>query len=330
MTAALQRIAYQHRRLRTVFAGPLGALLPLLVLLPALTGYGAIQSLFGIDNGAMLQKIFVFICVAVAGILVGFRIPPWPVLVLFGVFATAFFIASLLDLRDAGPGDLVLIRGTAGYVYAWCVFFVDWRQVNVRSRAVSLAFAPIIAVLISVPLSISGHTIFIMHEYTGALRLAAGMPPAYLASLALFGVIGAAWLWSLGSPWGLWVSVANAGICALTGTRGATLAAGLVFVAMLIVAVLYRLRQWRVGIGVGVVGLVAGAMLFIPLFMQRSTASAHGILGFSGRTEAWSYFMRRFQEHPWTGFGPGVRLSSLKSREMQRLCDRLFRLIAHM
>lgn len=299
-TTGSLKARYAHVRGR--FAGRVGMVVPFLVLLPVLTGYGAMQSLLGVSSGATLQKLMVLICTIIAAVLVGLRIPPWPILVIFGVIVVAL---SLGLLFDSGVDKSVLIRGSAGYTYAWFAFFVDWRKINERARALALALAPTAALLISLPLALSGHTIFVMQEYTGASRLAAGMPPAYLASLALFGVVGAAWFWALGNPWGLWIAVLNAGICALTGTRGATLAAGLVFVGMLVVAVVRRQPHWRIGLGVGALGLIAGVVLFLPLFVQRSTSSAHGVFGFSGRTEAWSYFLGKFEERPWIGFGPG-------------------------
>lgn len=290
----------QHLRVR--FAGPMGIIIPLLVILPVLTGYGAVQSLLGVENGATLQKLLVLVGIVVAVALVGFRTPPWPVLGIFGILAVAFGLTFLLD---ADVDRSVLVRGTAGYAYAWFVFFIDWRRVNERARALALALAPSVAVLVSVPLVLSGNTNFVMHEYTGALRLSAGMPPAYLASLALFGVVGAAWLWSLKSSWGLWIATLNIGICALTGTRGATLAAGLVFVGMLVVAVIFRQRRWQIGLGVGAFGLIGGMAIFLPLFLKRSLSSAQGLFGFSGRSEAWKYFLGRVDERPWVGFGPG-------------------------
>lgn len=302
MTTIDGGISTRYARLHGRFTGPIGVVIPFLLLAPVLTGYATIQSVLAVDSGATLQKLVTLLGVVIAGALIGLRVPPWPIFVIFGVIAVALAIAVLID---TGVDRSVLVRGSAGYTYGWFAFFVDWRRISERARALALAMAPTIALVISVPFSLTGHTIFIMEEYTGAARLAAGMPPAYLASLALFGVIGAAWLWSLGSPWGLWIAVLNAGVCALTGTRGATLAAAVVFVGMLIVATVRRQRHWQVGLGVGAVGAVLGAALFLPLFLQRSIESAHGVFGLSGRTEAWAYFLGRFQERPWTGFGPG-------------------------
>lgn len=305
MRAVLHVLASRRSSTTPAFHGVRGVFVPLLVLLPVLTGYGTVESLLGIGNGATIQKALVLICVMIAGMLVGFRLPPWQVFVIFGVFAVALIIGMAANVRQAASGDVVLLRGAAGYAYAWSVFFIDWRRISRRSRALALALAPIIAGIINLPLALFGHATIVRHEYTGALRLAIGMPPAYLASLALFGVLGAAWLWAMRGSWGLWLAIVNLAICALTGTRGATLAAGLVFVALLIAAVRYRLPQWKIGLGAGAAGLIGGLIVFLPTFIQRSSSTAHGTFSFSGRTEAWAYFLGRYQEHPWIGYGPG-------------------------
>lgn len=305
MSAILHMLTSRRSRTIPGLQGWRGVFVPLLVLLPVLTGYSTVESLFGIGNGATVQKALVLICVAVAGVLVGFRLPPWQVFVILGIFAVALAIGAVMNVREAARGDTVLLRGAAGYAYAWSMFFVDWRRISPRSRALALGLSPIIAGIINLPLALFGHATFVRHEYTGALRLATGMPPAYLASLALFGVFGAAWLWTLRSSWGLWLAVVNLVICALTGTRGATLAAGLVFVALLIAAVRYQLPQWKIGLGAAAIGLIGGLLVFLPTFIQRSASTAHGAFTFSGRTEAWTYFLGRYQEHPWIGYGPG-------------------------
>lgn len=297
--------ARRHVRLRGRFSGRIGIVVPLLVLLPVLVGYGTVETLLNVNSGATLQKILVLMGIAISVALIGFRVPPWPVFAIFGVFGVALVLGLTLDRSGFGGEGSTVLRGTAGYVYAWCAFFVDWRRVTEEARALALACAPLLALLISLPLTLGGHASFIMHEYTGALRLAAGMPPAYVAALALFGVIGASWLWVLGNSWGLWLAVVNLAICAMTGTRGATLAAGVVFLGVLIVAIVKRLRQWRLGIGVGALGLVAGVIVFLPLFLKRFTSSEHDAGALSGRSEAWAYFLSRYQEHPWIGYGPG-------------------------
>lgn len=305
MSSIVRKVAVGRARIAARFSGAWGIAVPLLVLLPVLTGYGTVESLFGTGGGATVQKALVVICIGLAGVVLGFRLPPVPVLVILGIFTVALVIGIVVNVRDAPSGDTVLVRGAAGYAYAWAVFLVDWSKVTERSRAFALGIAPVAAGVINIPFVLLDHANFVRHEYTGALRLAIGMPPAYLASLALFGVIGAAWLWSLRSAWGLWLAIINLVICALTGTRGATLAAGLVFVALLIAAVRYRLPQWKIGLTAGAVGLLGGVVLFLPTFIQRSSSAAHGILSFSGRTEAWAYFLTRYLEHPWIGYGPG-------------------------
>lgn len=286
---------------RNVGSGRL-LLFPLLILLPVLTGYSAIESIFGVNSGATVQKLAVLVAIVLAGIFLGFRVPHWAAVAVIAIFGIALVFASLT--QDDAPVS-ILLRGTGGYVYAWLAFIVDWSAIPSRLRAVTLATAPAVAIAISVPLVFTGNASFVMHEYTGAVRFAAGMPPAYLASLALFGAIGAAWLWSLGSPWGLWLAAFNALVCVMTVTRGATIATGIVVLTMLVVGAIRRQPQWQFGVVGGALGVVAACILFVPTFIERFLSSAQGVFGFSGRTEAWSYFLSRVADHPWVGHGAG-------------------------
>lgn len=316
-------ISHLQERTRAFVMSRWGVLLPLLVLLPITVGYNVFQGIPDVSSGATVQKIIVLIVGAVAAVLLGFARGPWPVLALLGVFAVAFVVALIVDPRGTGPFDMVLFRGVAGYVLPWLAFFINWRAIPVPHRALSFALMPLVAVLLGGIFQLIGVADFFMHEYTGALRLAAGMPPAYLAALALFGVVGAVWLWVSGHSAGLVLAIGNMAVCALTGTRGATLATGLILFGGLVIAICFRLPKWRLGAVLGAVGLLGAVAVMLPTFIQRSLSSVHGLFGFSGRTDAWAYFLERFWQRPLSGYGPGGA-TALSQESGNRTIERSF------
>ena len=292
-------------RLRSFLAGPWGFLLPLIVLAPLALGTGVYEKLFGGANGATVQKIAVLVLLAIAALILGLRLPPWPIWVILGAVTVAFFVGVVINDRGNGILDSTLLRGAVGYAFPWLAFFVDWRPVSQASRALSLALLAPFAVMLGSVIHLVNLGNLFRHEYTGAVRLAAAMPPAHLAALAIFSVVGGVWLWVMGRRAGLWLALLSAAICGLTGTRGALIAAGIIFGGTLVVALCYKLPYWKAGLVSGVAGVVGGSFLILPNLLKRAAQEAHGALALSGREEAWAYFLGRLAERPFVGYGPG-------------------------
>lgn len=286
-----------------------GALVPLLVVLPLTLSYGTYALIPGGLGGATAQKALVVVAIGVAGLLLGFRLPPLPVWILGCAVALAYVVGLVTQARGVEGFDSEMLFGAAGLTYAWLVFFVDWRKIAPVHRALALTAVAPLTIVIATVLNLSGliSLTIVRAEYTGAMRLSAGLPSAFLAGLALMGVIAAAWMWTYGAWWGFYLAILNAGILALTGTRVATLAGAVVFIGVVVVAVVRRLRHWLPALVITVVTAVAGSILVLPNFVKRAAGAANeqGLFDGSGRDQAWTYFVRRLSERPWTGFGPG-------------------------
>lgn len=297
-----------YRRLQSVLAGPAGVVAPLLVVLPLALSSASFNEITGTGSGATLQKLAVVVSTLIVALLLGIRVPPLPVWLLAGAVAAAYIVGLITGARGISGFDADMLFGAAGLIYPWLVFFIDWRKLAPFWRTLPLAVAPLLAIVVSSVAELTGalDLTLIRQEYTGAARLSAGMPPAFLAGLSLMAVGASMLIWATKHWIGFYLAVINVAIVALTGTRMATAAAGLVFVCMLVVGVVRRYPHWIAGLVVTVVAAVGGGVYIIPNFLQRiAGASGGGTLQGSGRELAWAYFFQRFLERPLTGFGPG-------------------------
>ncbi|WP_197517244.1 O-antigen ligase family protein [Microbacterium karelineae] len=294
--------------MRQAASTPVGIVYPLAVMLPLTLGFSTYALLPGGVGGATIQKALILFAFLIVAALLGVRMPPMPVWVIGGVIVAAYVLGLITQAREISGIDTEMLLGAAGLLYPWLAFFIDWRRVAPEWRAMSLAVMPAGAVVVSVLLGGTGvvDMTIIREEYTGAFRLSAGMPSAYLAGLALIGVMGAAWLWARGRWVGPYLALLNCAIVALTGTRVATLAAGLVLAGALVLALIRKLPQRIPALALSVVGLIGALVVLLPNFLQRTRESGRGgLFDGSGRDQAWSYFWSRLLEHPWAGFGPG-------------------------
>lgn len=297
-----------RERIREAIAGPLGVIVPLLVLLPLVLSASVLGRFTDVLGGTAVQKALVVAGTLIAAIIVGFRLPPFPVWAMMIAIGAGYVVGMLTGARNLDGFDTEMLLGAAGYVYPWLVFFVDWRWIERRWRATAIAVIPLLTVAIVLVVNITGvfQLPLFREEYTGVERLAFGMPPAFLAGLCFVGVAGAAWLWSLRAWAGIYLMLINVALCALTGTRGATLAAACIVGVTVIVAVIARFRQWIVGMVVSAVAGVAGFVYLLPTLLERTEDSADtSLLGGSGRAHAWEYFFIRLEGRELTGFGPG-------------------------
>lgn len=295
-------------RLQISFTGHAGGVIPLFVLLPLALSSTSFNEIIGIGGGATAQKMAVLGGLVVAVFLLGVRIPPLPVWVVGSAVTIAYIVGLVTNARAISGFDVEMLFGAAGLVYPWLAFFVNWRRISTVHKFFPLAVAPLFAILFAAVVQLTGllDLTLVRHEYTGALRLSAGMPPAFLAGLSLIAVAASLLLWVRLHWIGLYLAVVNCAIVALTGTRMATAVAGFMFIATLILAVVRRYPHWLPAIVVTSFAGVAGAIFIVPNFLQRiSEASGGGMLRGSGRELAWSYFFERFLERPVTGFGPG-------------------------
>lgn len=300
-------IARLQERVEWKLAGPLGIIVPLLVLIPLIFGYSALNRVSEIVGGSTLQKVMVLVAMTIAALLLGTRMPPWPVWVIGGTVGVAYVVGLITQARGIDGFDTEMLFGAAGLVYPWLAFFIDWRKIDQTWRAAALTAIAPIAVAFASMTHVTGllGIEVVRVEYTGATRLSAGMPPAYLAGLALIGVCGAMWLWVQRRWVGFYLALINLAICALTTTRVATLAAGLIFVAMVIVAIVHKYPQWIAASTISIVGGVIGSVVLLPNFLDRMQNTAGGLIGGTGRSRAWRFFLGELESYPWTGYGPG-------------------------
>lgn len=296
-----------YERLWQALSGPLGVLVPLLVMVPLVVGYATLTGVAGDLGGATVQKGAIVLAMAIAAVLLGVRMPPVPVWVIALSFVAGYVVGLVTQARAVDGFDTEMLYGAAGYVYPWLAFFVDWRKVRAVWRATALALITPLTLVFAWTANAVGllDLTLVRHEYTGALRLAAGMPPAYLAGLAFVGVAGSMWLWSQRRWAGFYLAAINTAVCAATGTRGATVAAAIVFLAGIVAAIVWRLPHWIAALGLSVIGGAIGASLILPTMLLRTTESADSAFAGSGRDAAWNYFLTRLQGRELTGFGPG-------------------------
>lgn len=283
--------------------------LPLLVLLPLMLSFETYEAITGGVNGATVQKAVFVVATIFAGWFLGYRMPPWPLWGMAAAVAAGYIVALVMNVRAQTGFDTGMLFGAIGLIYPWLVFFVDWRPVSIAARGMAIGLIAPLTVAVSSALQLIWPEEFALlkNEYTGAVRLAAGLPPAYLGGLALVGMCASLWLWNQRRWYGLYLAALNVGILALTGTRGATACAAAVFLVMLVVAIVRRFPHWIAALGCAMVGVVLGATLILPTFLERSAGAAtgSGIFSGSGRGAAWGYFVARIGEMPWSGYGPG-------------------------
>lgn len=296
-----------YSRIRGMMSGPLGVVPASLVVLPLTLSYKTYEILAPGIGGATVQKALVVVAILIAVALLGFRSPPWPVWVIGSSIGVGYIIGLITQARGVDGFDTEMLLGAAGLVYPWLLFFIDWRTVrSAWLSAVLGGLAPFTVLLSSIlqfiePLGIT----MIRHEYTGALRLEAGMPPAYLAGLSLVGVAGGMWMWVQRRWMGFALAIVNAGICGLTGSRLATVAAGVIFLGTVIAAVIQGYPFAKTSAVLTGLAAVGAGIVLLPNFLARVNGTHGGLFEGTGRDQAWTYFWTRLLEWPWTGFGPG-------------------------
>lgn len=296
-----------YERVWRVLSGPIGVLVPLLVMLPLVVGYATLTGVVGDIGGATVQKIAIILAMAISVGLLGVRIPPIPVWVIALAVVAGYIVGLLTQAREIQGFDSEMLFGAAGYLYPWLAFFIDWRKIAAVWRATALAVITPVTLVFALAVDALGilDLTLVRQEYTGALRLAAGMPPAYLAGMAFCGAVGSMWLWSQRRSAGFYLAAINAVTCAATGTRGATVAAAIVFLAGVIAAIIWRLPHWVAALSLSVAGGAVSSYFILPALLLRTAGSADSSFIDSGRAEAWNYFWTRLQGRELTGFGPG-------------------------
>lgn len=297
------------RRIRAALAGPAGVILPFLLVLPLTISYATFGQVTGSLGGATAQKLAIVAAIIIAAVLLGVRVPPLPVWIMAAAVAAGYVLGLITGARDVDGFDSDMLFGAAGMLYPWLVFFIDWRRLDRFWRLIPLACSSLLTIVVALILIACGDdTVAIMRpEYTGAIRLSAGLPPAFLAGLGLLGLIASLWIWSLGHATGIYLAIINLGIVALTGTRMATAISAVSFLVLLVVGFISRYPHRIIAVAMTAVGVIGGVFLVLPNFIQRYRGSAEGtgLLNASGRDQAWAYFMKKIAERPLTGYGPG-------------------------
>lgn len=292
------------------FLGVLGGVLKpiglVLALTPVLVSSYALGLVLEGPDAAGMQKAAVILGVVYLILVLGVAKPPTPVLILLLFFCACLLITLVrLPLLTVVSAESA-VRAYIGYVFAWLLFFVNWKKIGATNMMKVVLWLPIVAIGLGLFLQVAGVRPLFTHEYTGAIRLTAGLASAYMGSFGMFAVIAGMWLWLHNIRGSLAMSVVSLGLTLATGTRGASIVA----LVVMLIGVWFGKRSGKKvpGLTKFVAFLLAttAALVSLPLFIERTEnqGESQGLL--SGRELAWSFFWRRFTEYPWFGNGIGA------------------------
>lgn len=293
-----------------------------LVLAPLLVSVPVFSELTGLSYSAAAsaQKLLVIAAVALLVLRAGARRPPSAV----AGFITLVLLMALVTLW-MGPHLMPQVvsavpAATVGYLYPWLVFFLADRRVRSVHWFTVLEWQPYLALAVGAGLQVAGIARLVDVDYTGTHRLTAGLFPAYLGATAMFGCAASLWRWQHGRAASFWLAGGSLGIVLLTGTRGASLVALLLFVWVLLFG---RVKGSPLTFGTKA-GLVAvgGLVVYLlsPVLLHRTDDQGIAQGALSGRGTAWPFFWEQMQRHPYAGNGIGAnsKLGELSSAELVR------------
>lgn len=268
-------------------------------------GGATLSILTGIAGGATMLSALVLACVFSVGVAMGFRRPPIPAIVVVSIFFLWGAVWVVLPDKT-GRSAVDWVGSTVSYTIPWLILAINWEKISTRFVATMVAVAPLIAVLVGFGLDVAGIQDMFNMDAIGTIRLAGGLPAAYMGSLAGFGMIAAMWLWLRRERPGLLLFVLDGLVLAGTLTRGPLLLASLVILALTLFTKRTRSRIAVLARFAFLLIFSAGLATVLPGVLARTQGQDDYQGGLSGRELAWDYFWQRHLERPLFGYGPGA------------------------
>jgi teichuronic acid biosynthesis protein TuaE len=231
---------------------------------------------------------------------------------LFNPIIIAYLIVLGMTFIFSSPpphlGIVQPFKSFLGLTLGWFFYSIKWKSKFANKYIHSIAFLPLISVAVGILLHIGGVRQFFAYEFTGAFRLQGANIAAHLAMLAFMGTAAALGEVARGNKKWLWLGLINFGILVATGTRGATLAALILFLPYGIQQ-FKRLMLGRIAKHILVILILAAVVvgLALPNFITRFQGSMVEV-GFntSGRLAAWDFFLDEAEQNPLFGRGLGA------------------------
>lgn len=225
-----------------------------------------------------------------------------------------YFILVLLSfsLSSWYPGldTLQPFKSFLGLTIGWFIYSLDW---NFKLTDLFIRIISLIAILSffagSVLHILKIHDLYVYEWWNGAYRLqgAAGIP-AYLAFLAFVSLAASIYQYLQNKRGYVVFIVINTALLLATATRGATLAAAIIFIPLgfrLLSNSFYKLNILQVVAVVCV--LIAISSVALPNLLERNQNTfTKDLIDSSGRLDTWNYFIQVGMVNPWFGRGLGT------------------------
>jgi teichuronic acid biosynthesis protein TuaE len=265
-------------------------------------------SLFGIEILSM-YKLCILLLLVPSMLVNGIRFKfSYPIAALLVMLFITFCFSSWLPLFN---GSLA-IKAFIGLSLPFFFLLIQWKEEVAKRHILIICLLPIVSIIVGFLLQAVHLYTFLDVEFTGAVRVQGANIPPHLAMLACLGVaIPLIELRRSPSKAIYWYSLIgiNFMILVATGTRGPILSL-LFIVGYFFYNMIKQFFQGRAMLIIPLLCLVLfiGTTVYVQLdnLQKRSfdRATDSGI-DLSGRTEAWTYFLKRVEDYPWSGRGLG-------------------------
>lgn len=237
-------------------------------------------------------------------------------LVPLGGYLVLAVLTVLAASKLPGLTNTQIASSFVSLTIAWTLFAVRYRQEDVARIVPLIALLPLISLVAGLVLYPMGRGGIVVLD-NGAPRLAGGTIAPYLAMLGCIGATAAlVWHRMLGARYGAHLAAANGLIVVFTLSRGALLAAIVLFAPAV-----YRLFRTSgstrpethlLKIGAAVAALCVVVAAAAPMIESRNVAAEDSVnqrdsaFNTSGRLDAWSEFYAIAQVNPLFGRGLGA------------------------
>jgi hypothetical protein len=227
------------------------------------------------------------------------------------IVAFTIVLGLTFTLSDMHPelSTLQPFKSFIGLTLGWIIFNINWNPKHADKYLLSISSMAIINLILGILLFIAGVRSFYYFEYTGAFRLAGSSIAAHLAMLAFVGVGVAMGEVGRGKKWYMWIALINFSILILTGTRGATFGAILIFLPYGFDQLKKILRgKTTLYFAILIIISVVITAYAVPALATRtlSTLRFSGQINTSGRIQAWTFFIEEGMANPLFGRGLGA------------------------
>ncbi|QGQ97227.1 O-antigen ligase domain-containing protein [Paenibacillus psychroresistens] len=265
-------------------------------------------TLFGIEI-LSLYKLCILLLLVPSMLVNGIRFKfGYPIAALLVMVFITFCFSNWLPLFS---GSLA-IKAFIGLSLPFFFLMIQWKEGVAKRHIYLICLLPMVSIVVGFMLQAVHLYSFLDVEFTGAVRVQGANIPPHLAMLACLGVAiplielkrspGKAIYW-----YGL-IGI-NFMILVATGTRGPILSL-LFIVGYFIYNMIKQFLQGKAMLIIPLLGLVLfiSATVYVQLdnlekrSFDRATESG---IDLSGRTEAWTYFLERVEDYPWSGRGLG-------------------------